>query len=130
MKTVLGVVVGAMSAFLCIFAIEAASHLLFPLPPGTDLSDPAEMARLMEVMPATALTLVLLAWFAGALVGAWAANTMAKRALAGWIVGLLVVAAGISTMIMIPHPAWMWAAGIGLPLAGAWISQRLTKVVM
>lgn len=128
MKTVLGVVAGVVIAFLCIFAIEAVSHLLFPPPPGTDLTDPAQVARLMEVMPTAALVMVVVAWFAGALAGGWVANALAKRALAGWIVALLVIAGGVATMVMIPHPPWMWAAGIGLPLVGAWLAQRLAGV--
>jgi hypothetical protein len=128
MKTVLGVVAGVVIAFLCIFAIEAVSHLVFPPPPGTDFTDPAQVARLMEVMPTAALASVLFAWFAGALAGAWVANAVAKRALAGWIVALLVIAGGVATMAMIPHPAWMWAAGIALPLVGAWLAQRLARV--
>lgn len=28
-------------------------------------------------------------------------------------------------MLMIPHPAWMWAGGILLPLLAAWIADRL-----
>lgn len=126
MKTALGVVAGVVIAFLCIFAIEAVSHLIFPPPPGTDLTDPAQVARLMEVMPTAALVMVVVAWFAGALAGAWVANAVAKHALAGWIVALLVIAGGVATMVMIPHPAWMWAAGIALPLIAGWLAQRLS----
>lgn len=126
MKTVVGVVAGVVVAFLCIFAIEAVSHLIFPPPPGTDFTDPAQVARLMEVMPTAALVMVVVAWFAGALAGGWVANVVAKRALAGWIVALLVIAGGVATMVMIPHPAWMWGVGIALPLIAGWLAQRLS----
>ena len=130
MKIVLGVVAGCVVAIACIFGIEAAGHMVFPPPAGTDLSDPAQMARLMEIVPPAALAFVLAAWFLGTLAGAWVADAVAKRALAGWIVALLVIAGGIYTMMTIPHPAWMWAAGIGLPLVAAWLAQRLAKVAL
>ena len=128
MRILLGVLVGAVLAGLCVFAVEAAGHMIFPLPPGLDPRNPDDQARLMAVMPPAALAFVLLAWFLGALAGAWAANRIAGRALAGWIVAGLLMAAAVATMIMIPHPAWMWAGGLLLPLAGAWLAQRLAGV--
>ena len=126
MRIVLGVVAGVVVAFLCVFAVEFIAHGLYPPPAGLDASNPADQARLMDSMPAAAKAMVLLAWFVGALAGAWTANRIAGRSLAGWIVALLVIAAGIATMVMIPHPAWMWAGGILLPLIAGWIADRLS----
>ena len=126
MRMAVGIVAGILVAFLCIFAVEWAGHRLYPPPPGLDMSDPADQARLMEAIPAVAKTFVLLAWFIGALAGAWTANRIAGRNIAGWVVALILVAAGIATMLMLPHPAWMWAGGIGLPLLGGWIADRMS----
>lgn len=126
MRMLMGVVAGIVVAFLCVFAVEFVAHGLYPPPTGLDASNPADQARLMAAMPTAAKAMVLLAWFVGALAGAWTANRIAGRSLAGWIVALLVIAAGIATMVMIPHPAWMWAGGIALPLLGAWIAERMS----
>ena len=128
MRILLGVVVGAVLAGLCVFAIESVGHMVFPLPPGIDPRNPDDQARLMAEMPPAALAFVLIAWFVGALAGGYAANRIARRALAGWIVAALLVAAAVATMLMIPHPAWMWAGGLLLPLAAAWLAQRLARV--
>lgn len=128
MKIVLGVVAGVVVAFLCVAGIEAVGHLVYPPPAGTDLTDPAQVARLMEIVPAAALAFVAAAWFVGALAGAWVANAVAKRALAGWIVVVLVIVGGVATMLMIPHPYWMWAAGMVLPVIAGTLAQRLAKV--
>ena len=128
MRILLGVLAGAILAGLCVYVVELVGHSLFPLPPGLDPKDPADLPAVMAAMPAAAKAMVLLGWFVGALLGAWAANRIARRALAGWIVALLVVAAGVATMAMIPHPAWMWAGGILLPPAAAWLAQRLAAV--
>ena len=130
MRIVAGIVVGAVVAILCIAGIELVGHLAFPPPPGIDLTDPAQVARIMENVPKAALAFVAAAWFIGALAGAWVANLVARRALAGWIVIALVLAAGIYTMTTIPHPAWMWACGILLPLLAGWLAQRLAKVAI
>jgi hypothetical protein len=128
MRIAAGIVVGLVVAFACVLGVEMIGHALFPPPDGIDLSDPAEMERMVSLMPAGALAFVVAAWFIGALVGAWLANLIAKRALAGWVVVLLVICGGIYTMVVIPHPAWMWAAGIGLPLLAAWLAQRFARV--
>jgi hypothetical protein len=101
-------------------------HSLYPTPAGLDINDPADQARVMAAMPAAAKAFVLLGWFVGALAGAWTANRIAGRSLAGWIVALLVIVAGVATMVMIPHPAWMWAGGILLPLLAGWIAERVS----
>lgn len=120
-----GILAGILVAFMCVFAVEFVGHALYPPPAGLDAKNPADQARLMEAMPAAAKAIVLLGWFVGALAGAWTANRIAGRGMAGWAVALLVVAAGIATMLMIPHPAWMWAGGILLPLLAGWLADRM-----
>jgi hypothetical protein len=126
MRMLIGAVAGIVVAFLIVLAVEFVGHAVFPPPAGLDIHDPADQARLMEAMPAAAKAFVLLAWFLGALAGALVANRIAGQRLAGWIVALLVIAGGVATMLMIPHPAWMWAAGIALPLLAGWLAGRMT----
>lgn len=128
MRIVLGVIAGAVVGLLSIWGIYQLIHMAYPPPLGTDLNDPEEAARYMASAPAAALALVAAGWFIGALVGAWVACAVAKRALAGWIVALLVLAACVVVLTQIQgHPGWMWAAGILLPLIGGWLAQRLAK---
>ena len=127
LKLILGVIVGIIAAFVTIFVTEMAGHRLFPPPAGVDFNDPAQLAAAMERMPLANKLAVAVAWFLGALVGAYAANRIALRALAGGIVSVAVVLAACVNMAMIPHPGWMWAAGTLLPLAAGWIAQRATR---
>ena len=126
MRNLMGIVAGVVVAFLCVFAVEWVGHSLFPPPAGLNINDTADQARLMDSIPAAAKAIVLLGWFIGALAGASTANRIACNRIAGWIVAMLVIAAGVATMLMVPHPAWMWAGGILLPLLAAWIALRLT----
>jgi hypothetical protein len=124
MRLVLGIVAGIVVAFACVAGIEMIGHSAYPPPPGLDFNNPRDVDRLIGLMPTAALLFVAGAWFTGALAGALAANFIARRSLAGLIVALLVAAAGVATMVMIPHPAWMWAAGLGLPLLAALVAAR------
>ncbi len=127
-KIVMGAVAGLIAAFACIAAFEFLDQALYPLPPGFNIDDPAQMRRLMTIMPTPAIALVALGWFAGALRGGYLADRIGRRALPGWIVAALILVAAVANMAMIPHPAWMWAAGIILPVVAAWLAQRLAKV--
>jgi hypothetical protein len=122
---VLGVVAGIVTAIVCVIAIEAVCHMLFPPPPGINLEDPADLARLMDVMPTAALAIVAAGWFVGSLAGAAVANAAARQSNPGWIVALVMIAGAVWTMVTIPHPLWMWAAGLLLPLVAAWLAQRM-----
>jgi hypothetical protein len=126
MRILLGVIAGAVVAFLCVVGVEYAAHMVYPPPPGFDVNDREAVARAMASAPTAALAFVAAGWFLAALLGAWVADAVAKKALAGWIVALIVVAACVANLLMIPgHPAWMWAAAILLPLIGGWLAQRL-----
>lgn len=128
MRTFLGIAVGLVAAFLSVFAVESVGHMLFPPPAGLDMRNPADQARMIEMMPVAAKAIVVIAWFVGALIGAAIANFIARRSIAGWIVAVLVIAAGVATMLMFPHPIWMWLAGLLLPLIAAWVAQRAVRV--
>lgn len=125
MRVVLGVLAGVVAAVLCIFAIEFVGHMIYPPPANLNLSNSEAAAQIIASLPAGAFAFVLAAWFLGALAGAWVANAIGRSSLGGWIVALFVICAGAYTMWLIPHPAWMWAAGVILPLLAAGIAQRL-----
>ena len=127
MKTVLGVLAGIVVAVVCVFVIEFIGHSVYPPPAGLDLSNPEAAARIIAALPAGAFAFVVAGWFLGTLAGAWVANAVSRTGYAGWVVALFVICGGVYTLVTIPHPAWMWAAGIALPLAAAWLAQRLTR---
>jgi hypothetical protein len=128
MRIVLGVIAGLVVAFACIMGVELLGHTVYPPPADVDFYDPEQVGRMMAEAPVGAMAFVAAAWFVGALAGAWAATAIARRALAGWTVALLVLAGCITILVVLPgHPGWMWAAGIILPLLGGWLAQRLAK---
>lgn len=126
-RMILGIVAGVVVGGLVVFLVESAGHAMFPPPVGTDLSNPEAMKTLIASLPAGAIVMLLLGWFLGALAGAVTAKVIAKRDMAAWIVGVIFVALTASNFIYIPHPVWMMAAGVALPLLAAWIATRVRR---
>jgi len=121
-RKLLGVVVGAVVAVGVIFALELLDHRLFSWP-NVDMRDVAALRTMIEGAPMTAKAMIVGGWFMGALAGGLIAVRLAGWAWAGWIVALLVVAGGVTNVLVIPHPLWMQVAAIAAPLfAGVVVS--------
>jgi hypothetical protein len=107
--------------------VEAIGHRLYPPPPGLDISNSADLARLIESLPGPALSIILGAWFLGALIGGWVAFRVGLWRTAPWLVSAVIITGAIWSFVMIPHPSWMIAAGVILPLlAGLLVVRRAT----
>lgn len=132
-RLILATVAGLVAAFITIMAVEFMGATLHPPPPGLDITRPEDMATLMASMPMTAMAVVVLAWILGAFDGGLVAGLIARGRgrIPALVIGGLVVLGVLANSRMIPHPMWMLATGILLPipaaLAGAWLAGRLTR---
>lgn len=124
-RSLIAVVAGLVVAVLVIRGVEAVAHALFPPPPGFDLSRAEDQARMMEAVPTEAKVAVILAWFLGPLAGACAAIALARRVLPAWIVAVLIACLGLWTTQLFPHPDWMMASAVVLPLVAVLVAKRL-----
>jgi hypothetical protein len=72
-------------------------------------------------VPTSSLVCVVLGWTAGGAAGAFLAGSIAGRAhvALGVAVAALLLAACVTNLFLIPHPAWMWPAGIVVPAGTA-----------
>lgn len=124
-RLVVGVVLGLLVGMLVTGLVEGMGHTIFPPPAGVDLTDPAQLSTVMEKVPLEAKAAVLLAWFLGVLAGASTANLIAgRRALAGRIVALVLLAFAAWTLATIPHPVWFMIATPLALVAGATLADR------
>lgn len=126
-RTLLAVIVGLVAMIACVAAIELLSSALYPAPLGVDYHDPEQLRAAMPSIPWQAKALVVLAWTLGALVGGYVAARVARehrRGVASSVGVLMVVLVSIS-LVMIPHPAWMLALGLLLPLPAALLGREL-----
>jgi hypothetical protein len=118
---------GLFTAVVLIAVVQAVAHQLYPPPPGTDFHDPAALAELMAQMPVGALLMVLLSYGVGTLIGALVASRFSAPHLPkrqGWIVGLMMLTAGVMNLLAIPHPAWFWAACFVVFIAAAQVGTK------
>jgi hypothetical protein len=125
LRIILGVILGSLVGFIVTGTIESVGHSLFPPPAGVNLTDPAQMKTIMSVIPAQAKVMVLLAWGLGVLAGASSANVVAgRRALAGRITSLILMALAAYTMITITHPVWFVVVATLGALGAAALADR------
>ena len=128
-RTILAVVVGVVVAWLVIVLSQFAGAAAYPPPPGLDVTDPQQLAAFIEAAPAMAMMFVLAGYALAALIGGWVAARISRAhpRIAALLVGAMVLAGVIANTMMIPHPLWMTAAGVLLPLPAAWLGARLAR---
>ena len=126
-RTVVAVLLGLVVALATMLLLEFIGMSLFPLPPGIDLENEQDLARLVESASAGKLLWVLAGWALAAFAGGWVAATISRRHPRGaaLAVAALIVAGVALNAAMLPHPAWMTLAGVLLPLPVAWLAARL-----
>lgn len=128
LRTILAILAGLLVALVTIVAMEYLGMSLFPVPADVTLEDEADLARLVAEAPTGKLLWVALGWALAALLGGWTAARLSRahRRVAALCVGGLIVIGVGATVATIPHPAWMVATGLLLPLPIAWLAARHT----
>ena len=126
LRTVLGVVIGVISGFVTIYAIEEIGHQIWPVATELNLKDKAAAAAFLAGMPLGALLTVVAAWILGAYTAAVVGLMLAeRRTLAGIVPAAMIFAATVLVLVMLPHPLWMAVGGLGGIVAAAWLADRL-----
>lgn len=128
-RTILGMLVGVLVMFLVIMGVEAVGHLIYPPPAGLDPMNPqhaAAFATFVAAMPLAAKAMLVLAWTLGAFVGGLVAAKIARHQRAAALLVALVVITGVVGMaVAVPHPSWLVAAGLLLPIPAALLASQL-----
>lgn len=125
LRIVAAIVAGMIVAMILVIAVETASEQVYPLPAGLNPADPAQMRTHVATLPAGAFAFVLAAWFVGTAAGAWLATRLARSPIAGFVVGVLLLTAGVANMLFIPHPVWFWAASIAIFVTTTFYATRI-----
>lgn len=130
LRTLFAVVSGLFAMMIVITLVELANaRFFFPPPAGLDLTNSGAIAAYAATMPRTALAVVLFGWLLGAFVGAAAAARIAivHRMSCALLIGAVdVVLIGLNAM-SIPHPSWVIASGLLLPIPLAWLAAKLVQ---
>jgi hypothetical protein len=105
LRALLGVVVGMALALALVIAVEAFSAVVYPVPPELKDNIPEHVRR----YPDWILAVVVADWSATIAAATWVATRIGNR-LAGIIVALLLAAALVFNLAMLPYTTWFKVA--------------------
>jgi hypothetical protein len=104
LRTLVGTLLGMSAAFVLIVGVEGFSAVVHPTPEDFK-GTMEEMCLHVERYPQWVLAAVVPMWAVAALVGTWAAQKIGNVYAAG-IVGVLLLAALVLNISMLPYPIW------------------------
>lgn len=114
-RTLVAVVAGMALAFVLVVGVEMFSAVVHPFPAGVDPNAPGSIPAHVERYPGWVLAAAGLMWAATAAAAAWVASRIGGRA-AGAIVAVLLAAALLFNLAMLPYVTWF---KIAMPAAFA-----------
>jgi hypothetical protein len=104
---------GLLTAFILILVLEAALHLIFPMPSGV-MNDPAAIDQAMRTVPVAAFAALLVAYvigsFAGGLTAALASD--GSSITPSIVTGCALTIAGAANVFAMYHPTWFRVASL------------------
>ena len=118
------VIVGMIVAFLIVAGAEGIGHKIYPPPPGTNMQDMAQVKAFVATLPLSVLLIVLTGWLIATFVATWLAARIAGTPIPGYIVGALLLCAGIANAFIIPQPVWFSIASIVIYIGATWVGAR------
>ena len=126
-RNVGAVIVGLVVGMLINMALVMLNaYVLFPMPEGTDMSNPDQMNAYVSTLPAVAFLVVLAAHLAQSFVGGWVAARLcaSKPMWMAMIIGVVSLIAGVVNAMQIRGPAWLYIE-FPLYLVVAWLAGRM-----
>jgi hypothetical protein len=123
-RTLGGIVAGMAAAIAIIMMAESI---------GYQIAGPSASVVTGDALTAPTVSVPLMlfsaaGWLLGGAAGSFVAVAVSEQRWTAWAVTGAVIAANLFNFALMAFPLWVMAAGIGLPLAGAWLSQRLVSV--
>lgn len=128
-RNILAVIAGLAAGMAVNMALVMLNaYVLFPMPAGTDMSDPEQMNAYIATLSTAAFVVVLAAHLGQSFVGGWTAARIgaSKPMVLAMIVGVLSLAGGVMNMMQLEHPAWMYVE-LPLYLVVAWLAGRMEQ---
>ncbi len=129
LRNIAGAIIGVAVAVLTVMFVEWISHSLFPFPDGLEITDTEALNAHIGSLPLTAFLIVLagnlIATFDGVLAACLIGRI--KPFYYALLIGMLMIAATVSNLLMFQHPNWYSAAVlIGIVLS-AWLAVTIAS---
>jgi len=125
LRNIAGAIIGIAVAVLTVMFVEWISHSLFPFPDGLEITDTEALNAHLGSLPLTAFLLVLagnlIATFDGVLAACLIGRV--KPFFYALLIGMLMIAATASNLLMFRHPDWYSAAVLIGIVVSAWLAM-------
>jgi hypothetical protein len=119
-RTILGMLIGALAASLALIGCWYASAKFYPLPTGADFATPESLSAYAAGTPSTAIACILGGWALAGLLGGWTSAKIAPhRGGAALAIGAVLTITVIVYATLMPNPEWVTVAGVLLPMPSA-----------
>ena len=108
------VLAGLVAAMFFIVGTEAVWAVVYPPAPGVDLHDREACKAHIAQLPADAFVIAAVGWGLAVLAGSWVATRLGagRHPAHGYVVGLILSAAALMNMLMLPYPALFWGLNL------------------
>lgn len=129
MKNIIATIVGLIIASVTVYIFESLiGHQLFPFPEGADPSNMEWLKNHMDQIPFGSKVLVIIAHFLGIISGMFFASLISRTSMVpAYIVGGLMLAATIATIILLPKELWFSIFDFVLALVGILVGKILAS---
>lgn len=129
MKNILATIVGFIVASATVYLFETLiGHNLFPLPEGANPMDMEWIKNNMDQIPMGSKIFVIIAHFAGIIVGMFVAAKISKTSIIPtYIVGVLMLLATAFNIVMLPKELWFSLSDGILTIIGFLIGKSLAQ---
>lgn len=129
MKNVLATIIGLIIAGVTVHIFESViGHNLFTFPEGAQLADMEWIKNNMDKIPVGSKIFVVIAHFAGIIVGMFTAAKISKQSIIpSYITGSLMLIATFVTVIMLPKELWFSISDGVLAIAGFLIGKVISQ---
>jgi len=128
MRSVLGIIGGLVAGVVAIILVGMVGvGATFSPPAGLDPKDTRQVLEALGAAPVSTHLALMVAWFAGGLVGAWVGKLIARTGFAAWTVAALIAAYVLANVLVLPLPGWMQALWIAAPLLGGLVGNHLVR---
>ena len=117
-RTILGILIGALVASLALVGCWYASAQLYPLPTSADFATPDSLSAYAAATPSTAIACILGGWALAGLLGGWTSAKIARphRGAAALVIGAAITITVIVYATLMPNPEWVTVVGVLLPM--------------
>lgn len=130
LKTSIALITGFVSGSIINMAILQIGGNIIPPPEGTDTTTMEGLKQTMHLFRPIHFLMPFLAHAIGTFIGALLTGLIAtgNSKILSLVIGLLFMAGGIASFVMLPAPVWFGIADIALAyLPMAWLGWKLSK---